>query len=194
MARRAVDQELNRKIILEVAQELFATKGYEAVSMRSIANVMGYSHGSIYYHFKDKAELFYHLVKEDFHDLLRRGREIMEENPQPGKQQIRAMMFEFIRFGLTNRYQYEIMFLLNDPDLQRYSRTEQALCFEMFARALKESYPNGELAGDLLYTLPWNLFMSLHGFITYCIRFNQEYEEVEKLAEAHVDFLLRGIG
>ena len=36
--------------------------------MRSIRH-LGYSHGSLYYHFKEKAELFYAIVMKDFNDL-----------------------------------------------------------------------------------------------------------------------------
>ncbi len=66
MARKAVAQELSRERILTEARELFATFGYRALTMRSIAKAMGYSHGALYYHFNEKAELFYALIKEDF--------------------------------------------------------------------------------------------------------------------------------
>lgn len=69
MARRAVEQELSRERILEAARHLFITKGYRAISMRSIGQHLGYSHGSLYYHFKEKAELFYAIVVEDFNYL-----------------------------------------------------------------------------------------------------------------------------
>lgn len=195
MARKVVEQELNRDIILNVAREQFANKGYAAVSMRSIANAMGYSHGSLYYHFKEKAELFYALVKEDFRVLLSRQREIISQHAGDGLTLLHVMMSEFLKFGLQNRNQYEIMFLLKDADLQRYSRTEQAQVFELFSEAVTELLQERgeEDIQHRLYTLPWSLFMSLHGFITYCIRFNQCYEEVEKLAREHVDFLCRSI-
>ena len=55
--RKAVKQELTREMIMNVARNLFVQQGYQHTSMRKIATELGYSHGSIYYHFKNKAEL-----------------------------------------------------------------------------------------------------------------------------------------
>lgn len=192
MARRAVETELSRERILGVASELFATRGYEAVSMRSIAQALGYSHGSLYYHFKEKAELFYALVVEDFRDLLRRQAEIIEDPAYTGKQLLYKLMIEFIQFGVENKHQYEIMFVIQDPDLQRYSRSEQAQAFDVFARAIGDVTGRSS-KGERMYMLPWHLFMSLHGFITYSNRYGQSYTEVRGLAEDHVRFLLESL-
>src|SRR5690625_6951788 len=58
--------ELTREVIMGVARELLVEKGYANVSMRQIANKINCSHGAIYYHFKNKAELFYALVEDHF--------------------------------------------------------------------------------------------------------------------------------
>ena len=44
-------------MILDAARELFATEGYEAVTMRRIADRIEYSPTAIYFHFKDKESL-----------------------------------------------------------------------------------------------------------------------------------------
>jgi AcrR family transcriptional regulator len=46
-----------RAKLLNVAAELFAERGYEAVSMRDIAKVVGVTQANLYYHFRDKADL-----------------------------------------------------------------------------------------------------------------------------------------
>ncbi len=194
-ARKAVDQELNRERILEVARDLFATQGYSAVSMRKIAGELGYSHGSLYYHFKQKAELFYALVSEDFNMLLNRMRSTLSEaqGNEGDTQLLRQMMINFIRFGLDHRHHYEIMFLIRDSELRHYSRVQQALCMELFSSVVRKVIEGIPGANARRFALPWNMFMALHGFITHCIRYDQSYEEVEKLAEEHVDFLCQGL-
>jgi AcrR family transcriptional regulator len=194
VARKAVAQELSRERILEEARELFTTCGYRALTMRSIAKAMGYSHGALYYHFSDKAELCYALIKEDFSALLERQREIMIREHGLGINLLHKLMMEFIRFGLDNPHHYEIMFMLNDPELISFSRTEQAQCMELFAAVIKQ-VSNGLPGVDpRKYTLPWNLFMSLHGFISYTIHYNQSFEDVRKLAEEHVHLICSSLG
>ncbi|MCS7464086.1 TetR/AcrR family transcriptional regulator [Paenibacillus doosanensis] len=193
MARKAVAQELSRERILEEARQLFAEHGYHALTMRSIAKAMGYSHGALYYHFKEKAELFYALVNQDFHMLLQRQKEMLTRTRMGDIGQLEKLMLEFIRFGLENPYHYEIMFMINDSDLQIYARTEQAQCLELFAtvvRAVIARQPGNE---HKMYSIPWSLFMSMHGFISYNIRYRQSYEDVKKLADQHVKYLCQAL-
>ncbi|MFD0697854.1 TetR/AcrR family transcriptional regulator [Paenibacillus sp. GCM10027628] len=186
MARKAVTQELSRERILAEARDLFNTFGYRALTMRSIAKAMGYSHGALYYHFNEKAELFYALIKDDFSMLLQRQREMVLREHGFTVNLLQKLMLEFIFFGLSNPNHYEMMFMIHEPELQQYSRTEQAQCLEMFAIVLRQVLAGQQEADNRKFTLPWNLFMSLHGLISYCIQFKLSYEEARKLAEEQV--------
>ena len=59
MARRTkVDAEETRHQLLEAAQRVFAEKGVSRTSLQDIALAAGVTRGAIYWHFKNKAELF----------------------------------------------------------------------------------------------------------------------------------------
>jgi AcrR family transcriptional regulator len=53
--RQAVDM---RQQILETAKGLFIQQGYHGLAMREIAEALGVTKAALYYHFKDKEELF----------------------------------------------------------------------------------------------------------------------------------------
>ena len=55
---------------MDEAEALFAAEGYDSVSMRKIAQRIGYTPMTIYLYFKDKAELLDCLCEEAFEDLL----------------------------------------------------------------------------------------------------------------------------
>lgn len=192
MARKAVEQELSRQRILDEARHLFVKHGYHALTMRSIAKSMGYSHGALYYHFSEKAELFYALVTEDFRMLLERQKDMLRRTRLGDMAQLEKLMLEFIKFGLDNPNHYEIMFMIKDQELQRYSRTEQAQCLDLFATVVR-SVVARQKDDKKMYSLPWSLFMSMHGFISYNIHYNQTFEDVRKLAELHVKYLCEGL-
>ena len=78
--RKSVQRELTREMIMDAARDLFVKKGYQHVSMRQIAKELNYSHGAIYYHFQNKAELFYALVEEHFGLLEQELDRIMVED------------------------------------------------------------------------------------------------------------------
>ncbi|HZG14438.1 MAG TPA: TetR/AcrR family transcriptional regulator [Candidatus Bathyarchaeia archaeon] len=185
MARRAVDQELTKEKILDVARDLFVTQGYRSVSMRQIAAALGYSHGSIYYHFKSKADLFYSLVNQDFTLLDQKLEEVLLADEEP-RQKLFHVLLGFIRFGLEHQSHYEIMFMMKDEELQRYLPSNPDQTYEKFAQAifsLSEKKANP--------TMIWSIFLSLHGFVSHYCKSGQSYEEVETLAQAHVQNLCK---
>jgi AcrR family transcriptional regulator len=55
--------------ILETAASLFVTKGYHGMSMREIAEALGVSKAALYYHFKDKEELFLAILRQYLADM-----------------------------------------------------------------------------------------------------------------------------
>ena len=191
MPRKAVDQELSRERILEVARHLFVTKGYRAISMRSIGQQLGYSHGSLYYHFKDKAELFYAIVQEDFSKLRTLFERVLVQSPNDGMSKLEQAMLEFIRYGLNNPHQYEIMFMTRDEELLSYARKEQGRCLEVFSTIVRQSL-QAHLSNDQdRHNIPRTLFLAIHGFISYYIQDHVNYEDVRPAACAHVRFLCR---
>ena len=185
VARKAVNQELTKEKILDAARDLFVTQGYRSVSMRQIAAALGYSHGSIYYHFKNKADLFYSLVNQDFILLDQKLEEVLLADEEP-RQKLYHVLLGFIRFGLEHQSHYEIMFMMKDEELQRYLPGNPDQTYEKFAQAifsLSEKRANP--------TMIWSIFLSLHGFVSHYCKSGQSYEDVETLAQAHVQNLCK---
>ncbi len=58
-----------RERILEVAAGLFVSQGYDGISMREIADACGLSKAGLYYHFKDKEDLFLAILSENLGKL-----------------------------------------------------------------------------------------------------------------------------
>ncbi len=194
MGRRAVKQELSREKIMHVARDLFATQGYRQVSMRTIGRELGYSHGAIYYHFKEKAELFHAVIEEDFTMLNKLFDEVVNCHPSSDvKTTVEQIMLEFIRFGLENPHHYEIMFLINDPELIRYCHPMKTSCFDQFSKVVHEATKAGAEMEREDNSMPWLLFLSMHGFITHYIHSRRSFQEMEERAKEHVAFCCRGL-
>ncbi|MDM5293423.1 TetR/AcrR family transcriptional regulator [Peribacillus simplex] len=113
--RKSAGKELSREMVLTEARNLFATLGYSNVSMRQLAKSLDCSHGAIYYHFKNKAEIYYSLVKTDFSVLNHLIDDIIMSENAPS-QKIEKILLCFIEFGLTQQNHYSIMFLSKEKD------------------------------------------------------------------------------
>lgn len=65
MARRTKEDSLEtRRAIIAAAREVFYTNGVTRTSLEQIATAAGVTRGAIYWHFADKAELFYAMRDE----------------------------------------------------------------------------------------------------------------------------------
>ena len=56
MKRNSKKPEVRKQELIEIAAKLFAEKGYEAVSVRDILDVVDGAPGMFYYYFKSKNE------------------------------------------------------------------------------------------------------------------------------------------
>lgn len=62
MRKNKEESELSRKKIIEAGAKIFCKKGYSATRLDDIAYSIGMTRGVIYWHFKNKMELFESLV------------------------------------------------------------------------------------------------------------------------------------
>ncbi len=60
MVRRTKEESLEtRRAIIDAARDVFVAHGVTQTSLEQIAEAAGVTRGAIYWHFADKAELFY---------------------------------------------------------------------------------------------------------------------------------------
>lgn len=181
--------ELGRDHILEAARERFIEFGYRAVSMRALALSLGCSHGAIYYHFKDKSELYSRVVEQDF-DRLRDVLEQTIAGKTPSLQLLQKVLTSYIKFGLDRPQSYEMMFMMNDPELDCNVAADQMRCFNRFSETVQVCIHR---IGEEGNSIAWMLFLGLHGFVSRHIAMRRAYDDVRPSAEQYAAFLLGGI-
>jgi AcrR family transcriptional regulator len=185
--RKKVKQELTRQMIMDAARDLFVKNGYQHVSMRQVAKELGYSHGALYYHFKNKAELFYALVEDHFAMLNQILDEVLEQELEK-KIKLKAIFLAFIEFGLTHQNHYEIMFLIKDEEVRNFINQSPNKSYEKFAQSMFALCDKPITLQEI-----FSIFLSLHGFVTHYCRHVVNYDEVKGFAEVHAEFLMKRI-
>jgi AcrR family transcriptional regulator len=56
---------VGRERVLREARALFMERGFSEVSMQQIADAVGVTKAALYYHFRDKEDLFAHVVQQE---------------------------------------------------------------------------------------------------------------------------------
>ncbi|MFC4403424.1 TetR/AcrR family transcriptional regulator [Gracilibacillus xinjiangensis] len=186
-ARRAVEQELTQQMIIDVAHKLFVEEGYQNVSMRKIAKSLGYSHGAIYYHFKNKADLLTAMVDQDF-AMINNEMDKLEQLNLSKKEKLRQLLLGYIKFGVTYKNHYEVMFLLRDKEINSYHMESPNKSYQKFSAKIAQLTEY-----QLPVTVIWSVFLMLHGFVAQYCRTDQSYENIRSLAEIHVNLILKAI-
>ena len=59
-----------RDAILNTSAKLFSQQGYNGVSIRDIANACGMTNAALYYHFKNKEDLFLAMLERDHEKVI----------------------------------------------------------------------------------------------------------------------------
>lgn len=91
MARNKYPEETVRRI-LDVAEELFMTKGYEHTTMADIVDGLGgLTKGAVYHHFKSKEDIFEAVFERANKPVLERSDAIMADRSLTGLEKLRAL-------------------------------------------------------------------------------------------------------
>ena len=201
--RRERERLETRQRIIDAARELFAKEGYEAVSMRRIADAIEYSPTAIYVHFRDKQDLLLQLCQSDFVTLAD-GVADLRQVTDP-IERIRRMGHAYIRFGVTHPNHYRLMFMtrtevppdamLNDPNHGKVDRDSYALLRLSCQEAIEQGRIRPEYRdADLVAQIFWS---AVHGVTSLHIVKSDNpwitWKGVEPLAATMVDAILRGM-
>lgn len=93
------DAERTRRILLDEACREFADKGFAGARMDEITRRAKTNKQALYYHFRNKEELFREALEESYRKFRSRDREIdlSQKSPEEGLRQIVAMTFRDIQ-------------------------------------------------------------------------------------------------
>lgn len=193
--RRLRDRETLRRKILDAARELFVEEGYEAFSMRRLAERIEYSPTTIYLHFTDKAELFNAICEETFAQLVRRLAAIERRGADRPLECLREGLHAYIDFGLKHPHHYTVTFVLSPQQTEEYrfegSAGEQA--FGFLSRAVERCVEAKAFRPVETDAAAQTLWAGVHGLTSLLIA-HQDFPFVakSKLVGTLIECLIRG--
>lgn len=165
--RRQRERDDLRRAILDAARDLFVSQGYEAVTMRKIADAIDYTPTAIYYHFKDKEEILRSLVNAGFTMLAERLHGVQDPNPVT---RLRRGGEIYLQFAFENPQYYTIMFEMQAAIWLKQDGPEDApahAAFNFVVQCVAEGMALGEFRDDLpLEILSHIVLAATHGAVS----------------------------
>jgi len=130
--------------LLEAGLRCFARRGYHAATMDEIAAEAGVSKGAIYWHYKDKQELFLSIMRERGQALEAAGARAIAGTP-PGQGDpgdiLAAIMIAIFRFYAENREFASLLGLLRSGNDAPFGEALFRELTEFYRRARTQFVP-----------------------------------------------------
>jgi AcrR family transcriptional regulator len=201
--RRDQQRDELRGKILDAARELFVAEGIERVSMRKIADKIGYSATTLYHHFPDKGALLMAVCEADFL-ALRGGFEKIARIADP-LERLRSLGLAYIEFALKHPGHYRLMFMTphlhqldlgseslrkGNPDQDAYAFLRQTVAAVIEAGLFREEYRDPDLVAQVMWS-------GVHGVVALHLVMSQDdwldWRPVETIARSVVDVMISGL-
>ncbi len=200
--RRAREKENVRSRILDAARELFEKEGYEAVTMRRIADKVEYTATALYSHFENKEALLQALSDRDALALGERFRQL-RKIPNP-VERIRRMGEAYMRFALEHPHEYRLLFMMPQPPLSpersiiRKGDPDQD-AYALLVTTVDEAVAAGLLRSELRdpEQIAQVLWAGVHGFASLILTKENDpwipWRHSDATARLMIDTLIRGL-
>lgn len=112
--RRLRQKDEVRSSILSTAWQIVTAEGWQALSIRKIADAIEYSVPVIYDHFENKESILMEFARDGFLHLGKKLEQAKSRHTDPAEQ-IKAMADAYWNFAFRNKEYYQVMFQLGIP-------------------------------------------------------------------------------
>jgi AcrR family transcriptional regulator len=201
LARRERERADTRQKILDAARKKFVGNGYEATTMRAIAEEAEYTATAIYHHFRNKDALLTELCSIDFRALaqafLRIGRV-----PDP-LERLARIGEAYVDFAHANPMQYRLMFMTPRPEgfgtHEGHQGDPSEDAYGLLRQTCAEAIASGRLRPELddpdaLAQIAW---AAVHGLVSLQIVKGDDasfkWHDARELARSSCATLIRGM-
>lgn len=200
MRRTKAEAAATRKMLLDAALVVFSAKGYTATRLEDVAEQAGVTRGAIYWHFKNKADLYNTLIAE----FSQRADVVIEQAVAEG-----GSVTDILRRVLT----YLLTYLETDADFRAINEltlfktelTEELregwqmkldatnALVQSLGSAMREGIASGDLRDDLDPVEAARAFLSFSSGATSLWLMNPTAFSLKTSAPALADIFIRGI-
>jgi AcrR family transcriptional regulator len=179
------DREDIRALVLEKAKRLFLDIGYKKLTIRRLAQEIGYTVGTIYLYYRNKDEILYELHNEGFRLLYEYKQRVVVDEAVDAIERLHNGGRVYIDFALENPDYYELMFNMPEPkhfmDLQAVRSgvvDDYAMrSFNFLRESIRLCMEEGYLKGYDADTAAFMFWSFVHGLVSLIIRKRIPYSQ-----------------
>ena len=202
MVRRTKDEALEtRDHILDAAERMFSARGVSRTSLEDIASAAGVTRGAIYWHFRDKSDLFAAMVNRvtlPMEAMVARSSDESIEDPLASLKACAVTALKRTATDAQCRRVFDVVthkceYLGEMAGVKRRISSIQKGCVDRAEQAIRNAIRRGQLPASVNPRLAAiGLDSMLYGLISSWLA-NPAYLPLERQAEAMIEMYLNGL-
>ena len=198
-ARQGRRKGLLRQEILDAARDILVREGYDGLSMRKVANRIGFSATAIYLHFKDRDDLVFCVCEELMAGLVRELHEVAAKHRDP-LVALRKGLRRYVDFGRQHPAHYQATFGVphsQDPGKEARHLEPETMGMQAFAflqRLVGECVQQKKLARVDVHRASCALWAGVHGMTSLLIGVPDfTWNNPDKTIDQMIDMMIDGL-
>ncbi|HWD87998.1 MAG TPA: TetR/AcrR family transcriptional regulator [Mucilaginibacter sp.] len=160
-------KEDNRKNILMASLDIVKEEGWQALSMRKIADRIEYTAPVIYEYFDNKEAIVLELTRKGFWILSRDMRVAKEQRSSP-EEQLEAMWLAYWNFAFAHKELYQVMFGVQTncvcAMMDKLPEAEEP--WDLVTASIRELMGIKDIESDIICTKYYTFWSVVHGLIS----------------------------
>ncbi len=174
-------KEETRINILDAALQIVKQEGWQALSLRKIADAIEYTAPIIYEYFANKEAILLELTRKGFLLLDRELQKAKAEHRSPAKQ-LEAMWLAYWNFAFDNKELYQVMFgVSTNCCCELVNKLPEAeLPWDAFTPAIGELMKIEDLDSDVICTKYYTFWSVVHGLISINILGRNSSDDINR--------------
>jgi AcrR family transcriptional regulator len=201
-SRREEEKNALRTKILNAARELFVSRPYEEVTLRTIAESAEYTAPTVLNHFGSKEGLIFAICDEDFRALRTRFERIAKVADPV--ERLRKTGLAYVEFAMTNPNHYRFMFMTphpipepadlsieqGNPDQDAYAFLRATVAEAIMAGRFREDCDDPDMVAQVLWS-------GVHGLVSLHLTKRDDpclsFRPIKATERLMVDTIIRGL-
>ena len=191
-------RNMNKTDIIDAAEKLFFSKGYNSSTMDEVAKEAGFTKKTLYSYFTSKEQIYEKITERGYLILNNLFLEALEKEKNSSEiLKIRAMGYSFLKFERNYSGYFKAVFESEGSILECEELEQTTL--DMLQKCIKEGVKKGEITNKIDYvSISLILWSSLMGFINTFSRkekYIKDYfkKDIREVTENGFDFILNSI-
>jgi AcrR family transcriptional regulator len=174
-------KEETRINILDAALQIVKEEGWQALSMRKIADVIEYTAPIIYEYFSNKDAILLELTRKGFLLLSKDLQEAKSKHELPAEQ-LEAMWLAYWNFAFANKELYQVMFgvTTNCSCAEVKGLPEADLSWDHFTEVIGQLMHITDMDSDVICTKYYTFWSVVHGLVSINILGRNSSDDINR--------------